>query len=270
MNTDLPEPKPRRKSHLYKWLILLTVAIFAYGAWRAYAFRSALKEAEALRWSVSYTDPSTEIQQNWKTALKKETWLDGVTWMLVPSGEELEEHRAMIQELNPKRLTIWSSQTLRDLSSLKGHTRLKYLSIGSASNLTNLDTLPNLTALEQIEISDAAALTNVDGLKNLLAVKNLILADAKKLANVDALTNVSTLQYVALDNCIGLTNVDGLKDHKELQWVGLRGCTALTNVDGLRNLPALKKVEFLRCTKLTKESLDALRATLPNTDVLTD
>ena len=106
MNTHLPEPKPRRKLHLYKWLLLLTVAIFAYGAWRAYAFRSALKQAYALGWQLENKKPVDLIYEDWKNAFKIDTWFDGVTWLDVPTGKDLEEHSAMIQQLNPKALFI--------------------------------------------------------------------------------------------------------------------------------------------------------------------
>ena len=270
MTTDPPEPKPRRKWHFYKWLVLLITAIFAYGTWKAYAFRSAFKQAEALGWRVNYTKPLELIREDWKNAFKTPTWFDGVTWMLVPSGEELEKHRAMIQQLNPKSLSIANSQTLRDLSALKGHTRLKLLYIESASSLTNLDALQNLTALENIDIPDAQSLTNVDGLKNLLALKRIRLTNATKLTNVEALKNLPAVVYLELYYCTGLTNVDVLKNHKELQTVSLIECTGLTNVDGLKNLPDLGNVWLYGSTGITDESIEALKATLPNTNVFTD
>ena len=268
MTTDPPEPKPRRKWHFYKWLVLLIVATFAYAQWRAYTFRSALKQAEALGWEVTYTDPYAEIRADWKAAFKKQTWLEGVSVVIISPGEELEKHRAMIQQLNPKTLSIGNGQTLRDFSALKGLTRLKSLRIELASSLTNLDALQNLTTLEWIEIHDAATLTNVDGLNNLLAVTSITLSGATTLTNLDALKNLSALEYLMLYNCTALTNVDGLKNHKELQTVHLADCTALTNVDGLKNLPALSELLLSGCTGLTKESIEALRATLPNTKVL--
>ena len=270
MTTHPPEPKPRRKWHFYKWLVLLIVATFAYAQWRAYTFRSALKEAKALGWRVEYTDPYAEIRQDWKDAFKKRTWLDGVRSMLVPTGKQLEQHHGVLQRLNPKWLQIHSAQALRNLSTLKGLTRLTFLEVGPAHSLTELDALQNLTALERIEIHRAVALTNVDGLKNLLAVKTLFLTEAKKLTNVDALKNLSALELVCVDHSTGLTNVDGLKNHKTLQTVYLRGCTGLTNVEGLKNLPALQEIILEGCTGLTKESIEALKATLPKTKLVTD
>ena len=267
MTTNTPEPKPRRKWHFYKWLVLLIVATSAYAQWRAYTFNSAIKEAKALDWYIDYTDPYAEIRQDWKNAFKKNTWFDGVTWMLVPSGEELEEHRGLVQQLNPKNLSVGDCQSLRDLSALKGLTRLKSLEIGSASSLTNLDALQNLTSLERIGIFNADALTNVDELKNLSSVNSISLTDAKKLTNVDALKNLSALEHLELHYCTGLTNVDGLKNHKRLQEVRLENCSALTNVKGLKNLPALELVRLVECPGLTKESIEALKATLPNTKV---
>ena len=270
MTTDPPEPKPRRKWHFYKWLVLLIVATFAYAQWRAYTFRSALKEAYALGWQLNNTKPLDLIYDDWKNAFKKDTWFDGVTWMSVPSGKELEKHRAMIQQLNPKHLTVGKCQSLRDLSALKGHTRLKTLHIEFASSLTNLDALQNLTALEHIRISDVAALTNVDGLKNLLAVEVIILTGTAKLTNVDALKNLRRLNRVELWNCTALTNVDALKNLTALERVNLGGCTGLTNVDALMHLPALSMVRITGCTGLTKESIAALKAAHPKAEIWAD
>ena len=267
MSTDAAEPKPRRKWHLTKALVLLIVATSAYAQWRAYTFNSALKQAYALNWQVRNTKPVDLIYDDWKNAFKKDTWFDGVASMEVPTGEELEQHRAMIQKLNPKDLTVGDCQSLRDLSALKGHTQLKVLWITSPSSLTNLDALQNLTALERIKLDDAQALTNVDGLKNLLAVNSITLWDATKITNLDALKNVPTLEDLDLRYCTALTNLDGLKNHKRLQTVHLVSCAALTNVEGLKNLPELKKVGIFGSTGLTKESIEALKATLPRTIV---
>ena len=269
MTTHPPEPKPRRKWHFYKWLVLLIVATSVYGAWKAYAFRSALKQAEALGWQVIYTEPFKAIRKDWKAAFKKQTWLEGVSVVIINTGEELEKHRAMIQQLNPKVLSIENSHTLRDLSALKGLARLKILYLEFATSLTSLDALQNLTALESINISAAESLTNVDGLKNLSAVNSIRLSGATKLTNVDALKNLSALQRLELRDCTGLTNVDGLKNCKELKLVYLVNCAALTSVEGLKNLPDLRNVRLYGSTGLTRESIEALKATIPNTDVIT-
>ena len=71
-------PPPRRKWHFTRWLIVLIVAVFGWGGWRAYAFRSALSQAKALGWWVEHTDPVETIRKNWKSAFEKATWLDGV------------------------------------------------------------------------------------------------------------------------------------------------------------------------------------------------
>ena len=206
-------PPPRRKWHLQRWLLLLAIAMLGWGGWRAYAFRSALAEAKALGWEVQYTDPVEVIRKNWKAAFKKETWLDGVTLLSVPTSEPFEQNVAIVYRLNPKGLRIADAATLRDLSALKP-----------------------LNRLQAVVLFECTGLTNVDGLKNLSALKYVYLYDCTGLTNVDALRNLSALQYVFLNGCTGLTNVDALKNLSALQVVYLIDCTGLPegSIDALK------------------------------------
>ena len=203
MTTD--PPPPRRKWHFNRWLTVLIIAVFGWGGWRAYAFRSALAEAKALGWTVNYPEPVEAIRKNWKAAFRKETWLDGVTEVTIWRGESFEQHVAIVHRLNPKALHIGEAATLRDLSGLKPLTRLQGITLYGCTGLTDVDGLKNLSALRAVWLDGCTGLTNVDGLKNL-----------------------SALQRVSLTGCTGLTNVDGLKNLSALFRVGLRGCTGLT------------------------------------------
>ncbi len=196
-----PQPTPRRKWHPQRWLLLLAASLLAYAGWSQYAYRSALKEAKALGWEMDYTDPVQEIRQNWKNTFRKGTWLDRVAYIGIFGGEEFERHLAIVQRLNPKELAILGTTALRDLSALKGLTRLEILTITGGSKLTNVDMLKNLPALK---------------------------------------------------------------------WVELNNCTALTNVDALKTLTALPTLRFTGSHGLTKESIEALKAALPNTEIRID
>ncbi len=260
-------PPPRRNWHFSRWLIVFIVAVFGWSGWRAYAFRSALAEARALGWPVRYTDPVKTIWKNWKSAFKKETWLDGVTTVGIPTSEAFEQHPDIVHRLNPKQLRIDDAATLRDLSSLKPLTRLQWVALYRCMGLTNVDALKDLPALQMVWLGDCTGLTNMDALKNLSVLQAVWLRDCTGLTNVDALKNLSALKMVWLVGCTGLTNVDGLKNLSALEIVSLQGCTGLTNVDGLKNLSALKIVSLQGCTGLTKESVAALRAALPNATI---
>ena len=265
MNTQ-----PRRKWHLQRWLLLLAASLLAYAGWTRYAFRSALKEAKALGWIVEYAEPLEEIRENWKNAFRKDTWLDGMTFVVVCEGAGLEQHRDIVRRLNPTNLNIDEPQDLRDLSALKSLTRLKELQIARGPSLTNLDALKNLTTLKFLELRDCTALTNVDALKNLTALEYLDLSGCMLLTNVEGLKNLPALHHINLSACLALTNVDGLKGITTLREVNLTNCPRLKNVDGLKNLNALETVELKGCTGLTKESIEALKVALPDTTILTD
>ncbi len=239
MTTD--PPPPRRKWHFKRWFIVLSIAIFAWSAWRVYDKRSAIKEAEALGWTVQYTEPSKEIYADWRNAFRKETWTDGVTSVDIPTSEAFEGHAAIVHRLNPQFLEIKDASTLRDLSAVGLLTRLRVVALHNTIDVINLDALKNLPALESIDLSGSPRLTNLNGIKHL-----------------------STLEIVVLSDCTGLTNVDALRDLSALKDVCLEGCTGLRNVDGLKKLPDWARVVLVGCTGLTRESVDALRAALPN------
>ena len=235
---------PRRRWHLGRWFIVLMVATLGWVGWTAYAYRSALSQAKALGWIVVHTDPVERIRKNWKSAFEKDTWLDGVTYLAIPTSQEFEQHLDIVHRLSPRGLEISDASTLRDLSALIPLKRLKNVAVENATSLTNVDALKNFPALRVVWLNGCTGLTNVDGLKNLPA-----------------------LEVVRLSGCTGLTNVDGLKNLPALQTVSLNGCTRLTDVDVLKNLPALKEVNLNGCTGLTAENVASLKAALPNTQI---
>ncbi len=220
MITDTPPP--RRKWHLQRWLLLLSAGFLAYGGWTQYAFRAALKEARALGWVVAYTDPVEEIGKSWKAAFKKETWLDGVTHVNVPTSEAFEQHLTIIHRLNTKGLIVNKAATLGDLSALKPLSRLQSVCLTGCKGLTNVDALKNLGHLQTIRLSGGTRLTNVDALKDLPA-----------------------LQIVDLTFCTGLPNLDGLKNLPALKTVWLEGCTGLTKESVASLKAALPNTEIL-------------------------
>jgi hypothetical protein len=249
VKTNPPMPaetptSPRRRWRVGRWFIVLMVGTLGWVGWTAYAYRSALSQAKALGWRVEHTDPVERIRMNWKSAFDKETWLDGVTILIIPTSQQFEQHLDIVHRLDPRGLQIIDAYTLRDLSALIPTKRLKGVAVVNATSLTNVDGLTNLPSLQVVILHGWTGLTNVDGLKNLPA-----------------------LQRVWLSGCTGLTNVDGLKNLPALQWVDLDGCTGLTNVDALKNISALQRVDLSDCTGLTAESVKALRAALPNTRI---
>ena len=155
---------------------------------------------------MEYTDPSEEIRQNWKVAFKKETWLDGVTFVSILTSERFEQHLAIVQRLNPRELHIYNASSLRDLSALHPLTRLQVVSLDGCTSLTNVDALKNLPALEEVQLTGCIGLTSVDSLKNLSNLQGVVLIGCPVLTNVDALKNLSALRVVMLDGCTGLTN----------------------------------------------------------------
>ena len=265
MNTQ-----PRRKWHPQRWLLLLAASLLAYAGWTQYAFRSALKEAKALGWDVYYTDQSKLIQRNWKAAFQRETWTDGVKALRLPTNKAIEQHLALIHRLNPKGVNIDKDTQLHTLSAFTNLSSLRHIGLTGCSELTDVNALKNLPTLHELRLIDCTGLTDVDALQHLTTVNLINLNGCTGLSSVDALANLSTLQFLGLSGCTRLTNVDALKRLTSLRHIDLTRCSGLINLDGLKTLPALRLVVLSGCTGLTKESIEALKAALPNTTILTD
>ena len=267
MTTDPPEPKPRRKWHFYKWLVLLIVAIFGYAQWRAYAIKSTIKEAEALGWEVTYIEPLKVIRAEWEYAFKKETWLDGVKRVVIRQGATLLEHPDILHRLNPKQVMVDNGEDLRDLSMIEGLTRMDVLFIAMGPNLTNIDALAHFPALRRLDLLECTALENFDALKNLKAVERFELRHCKAFKDVSVLANFAALKGVRITECFALTNVDAFKELKTLERVDLSDCPSLTNVDALIHLPSLKEVTLNGYMNISREKFEALKAAHPNAEI---
>ena len=216
------DPPLRRKWNITRWLVVLAVLGLGWSGWRVYAFRSALAEAKALGWEVEHTDPVETIRANWKAAFEKETWLDGVTEVDIPTSEAFEQNIVIVHRLNPKVLEIDNAATLRDLSALK-----------------------NLSALRVLRVRPCTGLTDIHMLELLPSLQTVVLFDCTSLLTVDAFKNLSALENVRLDGCTGLTNVDALKNLSALQSVSLIGCTGLTKESVAALKAALPKAEII-------------------------
>ncbi len=175
-----------------------------------------------LGWRVNYTDPIAAIRKDWRAALHKETWLDGVTVVAIPTGESLEKNRQLVHRLNPSELRIQSAATLRDFSALNGLSRLKWLFL-----------------------KDGTGLKDLDGLKDLRLLRRLSLTGHNGLTNIDALKSLPALEWIYLEGCAELTNVDSLKKLPKLARVYLTGCTGLSKETVAALKVALPKTEII-------------------------
>ncbi len=242
MLSEPPATKPRRNWHLLWWAFLLIALSSGWGAWKAYDFQQALKEAKELGWRFHYSDPIAIIRENWRDAFRKETWSDASRELHIPTGAVFERHFDLIRRLKPKQLTINASFPWRDLSELKGLSNLTKLGLGNCPNLTNIDALKDMKELIALGISGSPVLVNINALKEL--------------------KNLTDLE---LRRCTALTNLDALRELKALKELSLHWCTGLKNVDGLHGLTGLEYLSLKGCTGLTKEAVDAVIAALPET-----
>ena len=242
MQPEPPARKPRRERHLVRWLFIVILAILGWYGWKAYDFQQAVKRAEELGWEFESNDPIAIIREDWRNAFRKDTWSDTARSLSISPNDSLEDHYDLIRRLKPTQLEIWRMLSLRDLSQLKGLSRLTKLTLSECPNLTNIDAIKELKNLTDFEIIGSPALSNIDALKELKKLEHLGLSGCSALSNVDALRELKALKYLNLDDCIGLKNVDGLQ--------------------GLTQLVFLR-LEF--CEGLPEASLDAVKSALPTT-----
>ncbi len=246
MLSEPPATKPRRNWHLLRWAFLLIALSSGWGAWKAYDFRQALKEAKALGWQFEYNDPIAIIRDDWRDAFRKQTWEDTGRLLEISPADHLEGHSDVIRRLEPIDLHLHGGFSHRDLSELKGLSSVTGLWLFDCPNLANIDTLKEMNGLTHLWILYSPALASIDALKEL---KNLEVLD--------------------LRGCSAMTHVDALRNLKVLRRLNLFCCTGLKNVDGLLGLTGLEELDLQGCTGLAKDSLATLKAALPNTRIRT-
>jgi hypothetical protein len=246
----LPEKtvtKPRRRGYLLWWVVGVFAVVFGWGAWRHYDFRQAVKEAKERGWEFEYTDPVVLIGKDWRAAFRKGTWSGTFRFLSIGPGTVSERDFDLVRRLKPKSLAINATFPWRDLSQLQGLSDLKELGLTKCPNLSNLDALKDMKELIWLGIDGSPVLVNIDVLKELKNLESLSLMDGTP-----------------------LTNVDALRELKGLKRLNLSGCFGLKNVDGLHGLTGLERLNLQDCAGLTKEAVDAVKAALPKTMVLSD
>lgn len=140
-----------------------------------------------------------------------------------------------------------------------------YLILPGCPNLENLDALRGLTALRFLTISSCTSLRNLDGLNGLPQLKYLELYGCRALKDPGAFRGLTRLERLQVSGFRVLQNADGLNELTILEELYLTHCPSLENVDALKTLTKLKGIRFSRCEKLSRDSVDKLRAALPNT-----
>lgn len=235
---------PRRRWRVARWLFLALMALGAYGAWRDYAFREAIKDARALGWSWQYDDPFDALRKDWKAAFRRATWFEGRRELIVyAQRNDLARFADLVYRLRPRTLYLVQSK-LHDLSVLEGLKGMREFLVMQCPNLTNVDAIKGLSGLQTLAFQSCAGLPNVD-----------------------ALNGLSTLQKLDLAQCAGLKNLDGLKGLTTLQELDLMGCSGVTNVEALKGLTGLKLLRLEGCTGLSAEAIADLRDALRNTKI---
>ena len=237
--------------------------------WSIHKYNAAVREAKDAGFRWEFTDIISLIRQDWRNALKKETWGTHQRKLYLIGADSLTQHRELIRRLRPTELSIDRCND-ENLDALKKATSLQLLTILFCDHLQNLDALKGVTGLQTLQLYDCPELQNVDGLSGLTGLHDLTLNNCRSLHNADALNALSGLtglQTLFLYNCLNLQNVNALRRLTGLQYLYLDGWPELQSVDALKNLTGLKELDLHHCDKIPAAALRELRAALPKTKI---
>lgn len=118
-----------------------------------------------------------------------------------------------------------------------------------------------------LQVLDAGDMRDLSALNGLTKLKRLFLGRCRELANVDALEGQSRLEGISFGGCERLADLEAVRNLRMLEFLWLRDCKGLRNVAGLPGLKGLRDVDLTGCTGLTRESIDALKAALPDAKI---
>ncbi len=118
-----------------------------------------------------------------------------------------------------------------------------------------------------LQVLDADAVRDLSALNGLTKLKRLFLGRCRELANVDALAGQSRLEGISFGGCERLADLEAVRNLRMLEFLWLRDCKGLRNVAGLSGFKGLRDVDLTGCTGLTRESIDALKAALPDAKI---
>ena len=138
------------------------------------------REAEEAGFAWECTDTISLIRQDWRNALKKETWCKHTRMLVTEDIPDLGRYREMLHQLRPTALIAWRCKD-KNVDALKGLTALQSLNLLDCPALQNVDALKGLTALQVLHLSRCTALQNVDALKGLTNLRTLSLHDCDKI-----------------------------------------------------------------------------------------
>ncbi len=273
------------------WCVLIVVFLGGIGwqVWKLHLYNNAVREAKEAGMHWDCDDTFSLIRQDWRNALKKETWGAHERRLTLGSVPDLARYRDLFHRLRP---TVLQANDFIDesLDAIKNLTSLQELHLSRCPALQNLNALDGLKSLHELDLYACDALQNVDGIKGLTGLRALGLSHCPILQDVSSIKGLTSLQVLdlsegtALKNlkvikeltnihelvlfrCAALQNLNGLKNLATLQEIDLCACNALQNVDGLKGLTGLQTLDLSGCDKIPAAALRELRAALPNTDI---
>ena len=181
-------------------LIALFLGVIGWQVWKLNAYNNAVRQAKEAGFIWVCDDAFSLIKQDWRNALKKETWGKHERVLDMGIVPDFGRYRELLHHLNPTALVAGGCKD-ENLDAIKGLTDLQSLSLSGCTALQNVDALKGLTGLQSLGLSECTALQNVDGLKGLTGLQRLNLGGCTALQNVDGLKGLTGLQTLSLHKC---------------------------------------------------------------------
>ena len=225
-------------------LIVLFLGVIGWQVWKINAYNNAVRQAKEAGFEWKCDDAISLIRQDWRNALKKETW--GANYrvldMTMKDVRDLGPYREMLHLLRPTVLRVMKCE--------------------------NMDALKDIAGLQMLGLYYCPKLQNIDGLKGLAGLQVLEIRYCLALENVDGLNALASLRIIDLRDCLALENVDGLKGLNNLQTLNLGACQSLQNVNVLKSLSGLHWINLEGCDKIPAATVRELRAVLPKAEII--
>jgi len=136
------------------WMVAAFASAIVWQMWELHLYNAAVREAVEAGFIWECEGTLSLIWEDWRNALKKETWgaNNRVLVMRRVPCLELDRCRDMIHRLRPTVLYVLEFGD-QNVDALKGLTDLQYLKLIRFHQLQNVYALKSLTGLQSLDLS---------------------------------------------------------------------------------------------------------------------
>jgi len=241
MTTTPPATKSRlRRVRWGRWLIVLAVAVSAYGAWMESAKRRAIRLVEEAGFKWYERNIVTEVRDDWRNLFNKESWASDVRDLKARAG------------LSPIRINT------EDLRSALVRLRVRDLELSRMPEPTDLDFIRGIDSIRDLFIVDFPALKNISALRGLPHLRGIYIGSCPALTDLTGIADLPALQGLSIYGKSGTFSVRPLTNLPKLAMIWLIRVPVPRDLSTVSGLPALKILRIDPASDVPAEEVAAL------------